>query len=792
METENITKLKHMDAESISIPTTAPKIWSRPFISIGPILLCLVAAFWAIRVQEPQPVASENLLETDFSWAFANKHLRMITSEPHQVGSVFHEQVVAYLSAEIQKTGLTPEIQETSLVRRNPRGARVVSVRNVMARIPGSAGDRALLLAAHYDTVSVSPGAGDNGAAVAALLEVVRILRKGPQLLNDVIVLFTDAEEAELTGATAFLEQSPWWSKVGLVINFDARGGCGPLLMYEMYGNSERLIGGLKSAGVKPVASSLMGGVSSRLGYATDLRAFRKANVPALNFAFIDCAQAYHTGLDTAEGLDQRVLQEVGTTAARLAQKFGGEDLAAIQNDSSQITYFNPVGRYLVSYKKVYDQILLCLEGLSLLVIIAWGARKRIVSLRGVTFGMIGAVVVMAFAYGMSYLIQQIAAFRGAGRMNVMIYQYDGYILMAGLSVIFSASVIWGIVRRWAQPQSLLLGAAIIHLGVGCVLINFLSAGTYFVIWPLLLTLLASVVLMIYAVRGGLKIRHWSVVGILLGVPFVILAAPIARQVMLGGGPGFIGMVIIFVIAISTALYIPIETAFQWRKWAIPAGSAALLLAAIVYIEVTAGPTENQPARNSLFFAQDDSGRKAIWASAERNPDGWTRNYLSGRPTKGLITEYLPGDKATYAWKDSPMIPLQPPTLTVLSDTPQEGNRVLRCRLHSNRDAFRVGLSGPPGVRVSEIWINGKLLNGFALNPPADQNWVLEHVGPSSITLEISLVVSPGSATQMRVYDESLGLPAVGGKPAPSRSRTYVPAARSHSDSTIVSSEVTL
>jgi len=53
-----------------------------------------------------------------------------------------------------------------------------VACRNLIAEIPGrSKPEEIIVLGAHYDTVSGSPGANDNGSGVAALLEISRLLR---------------------------------------------------------------------------------------------------------------------------------------------------------------------------------------------------------------------------------------------------------------------------------------------------------------------------------------------------------------------------------------------------------------------------------------------------------------------------------------------------------------------------------------------------------------------------------------------------------------------------------------
>jgi len=98
------------------------------------------------------------------------------------------------------------------------------------------------MLVAHYDTVSRSPGAADDGAAVAALLETLRALNAGPPLRNDLIVLITDGEEPGMLGARAFVAEHPWLRDVGVVCNFEARGTRGPSIMFETSSDNGRLI----------------------------------------------------------------------------------------------------------------------------------------------------------------------------------------------------------------------------------------------------------------------------------------------------------------------------------------------------------------------------------------------------------------------------------------------------------------------------------------------------------------------------------------------------------------------
>jgi acetylornithine deacetylase/succinyl-diaminopimelate desuccinylase-like protein len=59
-------------------------------------------------------------------------------------------------------------------------------VQNVLARMAGTqSGGPAVLLVAHYDSVEAGPGAADDGAATAAILETIRASRAGDVSAGD-------------------------------------------------------------------------------------------------------------------------------------------------------------------------------------------------------------------------------------------------------------------------------------------------------------------------------------------------------------------------------------------------------------------------------------------------------------------------------------------------------------------------------------------------------------------------------------------------------------------------------
>lgn len=119
-----------------------------------------------------------------------------------------------YIRSELASMGYVPTFQTFTF--------EGYSSRNVLATLPGSTtGGERVLVCAHYDSVSVSPGADDNGSGTAAVLQVARIFAGHTATLPVDFVLFS-AEENGLYGSA---KHSTWASQQGYtyraVLNLD-------------------------------------------------------------------------------------------------------------------------------------------------------------------------------------------------------------------------------------------------------------------------------------------------------------------------------------------------------------------------------------------------------------------------------------------------------------------------------------------------------------------------------------------------------------------------------------------
>jgi len=297
------------------------------------LFIAVVASISLNRLRPPAAIGQEAPI-TEFSAARAVQHLKLIAQKPRPVGSAEHELVRNYLVDQITLLGLKPEIQA------------VGTIANIIARLKGKGDGKAILVIGHYDTVPSSPGAADNGYSVAAMLETLRALKAGGPLDNDVITLFSDGEELGLLGARAFVYKHPWSKDVGLILNFDARGNRGPILMFETSGQNGWGIRQFAKADPFPVANSLMYEIYKRLPNDTDFTVFKREGYAGLNFACINGFSFYHTPLDHTDSISDRTVQSLGSHMLSLTRHFANLNLDA--NREPDAVYFDLLGAMLI------------------------------------------------------------------------------------------------------------------------------------------------------------------------------------------------------------------------------------------------------------------------------------------------------------------------------------------------------------------------------------------------------------------------------------------------------------
>ncbi|XP_038211457.1 endoplasmic reticulum metallopeptidase 1-like [Zerene cesonia] len=198
-----------------------------------------------------------------------------------------------------------------------------IRVRGAGGRAPGARKPDALLLNCHYDTVPDSPGASDDGAGCAVVLETLRALAAAPRpLRHDVVALLNGAEENILQASHAFVTTHRWAKSLRVFINIEACGAGGREVLFQAGPHDPWLLEVYAGQVPHPFASSLAQELfeSGLIPADTDFRIFRDfGNISGVDLAWSSNGYVYHTRLDTAARVPPAALQRTGDNVLALA-----------------------------------------------------------------------------------------------------------------------------------------------------------------------------------------------------------------------------------------------------------------------------------------------------------------------------------------------------------------------------------------------------------------------------------------------------------------------------------------
>lgn len=741
-----------------------------PLVPILTFLLMAVLAWIAVLAIQPPSAAPADAPPDRFSAWRALPALREIARAAHPTGSAENTRVRETIVARLQGLGLAPEVQTATASFAQPSWGPsydAATVRNVVARIRGTGGTRAVMLVAHYDSVPSGPGAGDDGCGVATLLETARALTAGSRLRNDVIVLVTDAEEIGLLGAKAFVDEHPWAGDVGVVVNFEARGTAGPSLMYRTTPHNGWLIRQLARSGAHPNASSLFSEASRRLPTGdSDHSVFKKAEISAFDFAFIDNGARYHSRLDDVEHLDPRSLQQHGNSALALARHFGNLDLT--RTTAPDAVYFSLFG-VVVAYPESWAVPLMVVAVLLTVFVVVLGFRAGRLTAGGLAVGAVGYLLTSAVSAGACELIWRALPLAGAVPLGSYGMAYNlhpyGVAFVALTIAIFVA--LYALVRNRVRRENLIAGALICWLVLTVVTTMWFVGGSYLLLWPLVVALLT---LGFEFARPepspGSQLVTWipaTVVVLLLAAAAPYLLLMLVADTLL--------LVTVPVVIILGLLLPQIHIVQGWGRWVLPLAALVVALAAFVVAAAHGSHDADHPRGDSLFYALNADTGKAAWASRDRAPDAWTSQLLAGT-SPGSLADYGPF-RARYLHREADAIAGVPPSAAVLEDTTEGGVRTLHLLVQS-APGTRVLWVAVPGAEVLRGSVNGKSLPE-PNTPEKRKNWQLRYTAPPPEGVELTLSVRAAGAPSLVLTDVADGLPEVSGTSLRPRPASLMP-----------------
>jgi hypothetical protein len=757
---------------------------------------------WGLRPPPLPPPRPPAAAAASFAAGRAVERLRVIALAPRPVASERHGEVRRYLLGELAALGIPARVEEATGSTSFPSAAGYAvwagRVQNVVGRLRGRASTGTLLLVTHYDSVPTSPGAGDAGACAAALLEVMRAVRAGGPLRNDLEVLLSDGEETGLLGAEAFAASHGLEERSTVVLNFDARGAAGPVLMFETGPDSGWLLPHF-AATPFPAGSSLAASVYRYMPNGTDFTVFRRRRLAGLNFAFIHRPTTYHNASDSLARLDLGTLQQLGDDALALTRRLGGLDLA--QRVPGDAVYFDLGGFHLAVYAAGWSLPLAGLAALGCAALGWLGRRRRRLTRSGMARGAATFAAALAAVPLVSLAaVWAVVRLDPGFRWLILGPTYRDGLHFAGLAL-FAVAVVAALYAR-LRPRCRLEDAAMGALAVLALLALATAwlapSGSYLVTWPLLGGELAMAALL-GARRCDPPTAGAFAAAALGSLPALLLLVPWIALLYVGLTVFLAWAVALFVALLAGLLVPQLYWLTSGRRWLPAAGAAAGALVCLAWAAAAPGFDREHPRPDSLFYALDADSGAARWASLDARPDDWTAQGLGRRPRRAPLAGFAANPARRYLQAAAPALPLAAPSVEILEVREQRdergdrSDRADRGRAAPGRREIRLRASSPRGGAVLRLDFGpgvARLLEMDGQPPPAPPPGAsprrLERLlffAPPPGGFELRLLAEASAPLSVNAVDFSLELPRLGLQPRPAG---LIPQAAMFSETTLV------
>lgn len=732
----------------------------KKFGAILSLLLIIVLVYYSFYGLTPHYDEDISAPATEFSVDRALQPLGEISKKPHYLGSEGHEEVRKFLISELGKLGLDPHIQEGFSV--NPESKTLNKPINIVARIKGSEDGKALLLLSHYDSALVpSFGASDAGSGLVTILESVRAyLASMAQPKNDIIILFSDAEEIGLDGAKLFVNEHPWAKNVGLVLNFEARGSSGPSnMILETNGGNSKLVKEFIQANPDfPVASSLMYSVYKMLPNDTDSTVFREdGDIPSFFFAFIDSHFNYHTANDTFYNLSNNSLAHQGSYLLPLIHYFANTDLSQLKAENDDVYVNLPLVK-MISYPFSWILPMLILASLLFMFLIFYGRYRRKLNgktmalgfvpflLSLITCGLIGLFgwKLILVLYPQYTEIQQGFTYNG--------HWYIAFFVFLSLAITLA---IYKILTKKFNEPSFYVAPLFFWLLINVAVFIILKGAAFFII-PVFFGLV-SFFIMLRQERPNLLAM------VLLAAPGIFIFAPLIQFFPVGLGLKMLVISCVFTVLLFALLW-PVFGYYKLKGFL---SFICMLLAVFFFIKAHSKSdfSDERKKPNSLVYYKDADTDKTYWLTYDKEIDEWTQQYLGEKPD---AASNIIGDAAYNKYganfrfaADAPEKNIPDFEVILEKDTVIENLRNVKFTIVPKRRVNKIDLYSVENTDFKSLEFNGKKATGLDTIKNyrgTKNNALINYYVSANDSLKVNFSVAKDASVSFKVMEYSFDL----------------------------------
>ncbi|OSY88820.1 hypothetical protein WH52_03905 [Tenacibaculum holothuriorum] len=725
---------------------------------LAALLIVVTTIYWSFSDIIPSKNYSEKTEKpTDFSINNALYHLKNISKKSHHVGTDEHKVVQDYLVNELKKLGLKPEVQYQTAI--NTKWRAGTTAENILARIKGSGNGKALMLLSHYDSNPHSSlGASDAGSGIVTILEGVRaFLAQNKTPKNDIIILFSDAEELGLLGAQAFVEKHPWAKDVGLVLNFEARGSGGSsFMLMETNGKNKTLLHEFMKANPNyPAANSLMYDVYKKLPNDTDLTVFREiGDINGFNFAFIDDHFDYHTAQDSYERLNRETLLHQADYLTTTLSYFANSNLTNLKSDEDYIYTNFPISK-LISYPFSWVLPMLIIACILFVLLFIIGLKKRKFTIEGTVKGFIPFLISLVIASAVSFGLWKLLVLIHPQYKDILHgFTYNGHQYIATF-VFLTLWILFKIYNYFKDQniEDLLVAPIVFGLLINFVVFKYLQ-GAGFLIIPVFISLLVLAIL----VFKNLKQNSKPILFALISIPSIYIISPMIQLF-----PVALGLKVLFISAIFTVILFGFILPIFYSEKKKSKLQFLMLFFAIYYFisaSMNSGYSVDKKLPNSLVYIQNADTNESYWGTYNNNLDAFTQQVFDDNYSSGSVSFAEGKSKYNTRFtfhKKAKNIKLKNSLIPIEKDTIYNNQRHIDFKIEPQRRINKYEFITNSPLNIEKFTVNGILVNNG--KPFTNEGTLLIYqMGNTDKDLNISLTIDENEKPNITLNEISYDL----------------------------------
>jgi hypothetical protein len=413
---------------------------------------------------------------------------------PRPDGARTQDQAAAWLADVLRRAGLrevryvqVPRLPAPVRPGRPPRPLPAnPAIVNVEGVIPGESGQE-IVLSAHYDTVTPSPGAGDDASGCGVVIAAAAELARTPRRHAIRVVLF-DGEEVGLFGSRGWIKtlKQPERDRILANVNVEMVGwadSTGPTIhAFPVTVKAGPRKDTMTTTPGWLVRAALSGGRAAdwpmalaeprfslpmqllmratRVRFGADSGAFQEMEIPAVTLSdssFFAMDPAYHKAMDKPERLDAGRMERWTQATVAMVQELDGLD-----NRPNQ----QRIGDYLVLAGSLWSRWILAGIGLALGLLLCLRHRN---DRRRWLFPAVLAIaflVAPALAFPLLLIPALLAFFPPAGRGKRVLWTLLGLLPLLVYFLLLSAAWYSGLSVWRVGYQESRIGAALVMLAL--------------------------------------------------------------------------------------------------------------------------------------------------------------------------------------------------------------------------------------------------------------------------------------------------------------------------------------